>query len=69
MGPGDDFGLSPKIYHPCCRDGAEPILGMDPQERPWGEKFRKEHKDDNWLVVWLPSILFSQKYWVSNHPN
>ena len=22
-----------------------------------------------WLVVWLPSILFSQKYWVSNHPN
>ena len=21
------------------------------------------------LVVWLPSILFSQKYWVSNHPN
>ena len=23
-----------------------------------------------WLVVWLPSILFSQKYWVANHhPN
>ena len=22
-----------------------------------------------WLVVWLSSILFSQKYWVSNHPN
>ena len=22
-----------------------------------------------WLVVWLPSILFSQKYWFSNHPN
>ena len=23
----------------------------------------------NWLVVWLPWILFSQKYWVANHPN
>ena len=25
----------------------------------------------DWLVVWLPSILFSQKYWecLSNHPN
>ena len=23
----------------------------------------------HWLVVWLPSILFSQEYWVSNHPN
>ena len=22
-----------------------------------------------WLVVWLPWILLSQKYWVSNHPN
>ena len=22
-----------------------------------------------WLVVWLPSILFSHEYWVSNHPN
>ena len=23
----------------------------------------------DWLVVWLPSILFSHEYWVSNHPN
>ena len=23
----------------------------------------------NWLVVWLPSNLFSQKYWESHHPN
>ena len=22
-----------------------------------------------WLVVWLPSILFSQKYWECHHPN
>ena len=22
-----------------------------------------------WLVVWLPSILFSQKFWESHHPN
>ena len=25
--------------------------------------------DRNWLVVWLPSILFSHWYWVANHPN
>ena len=23
----------------------------------------------SWLVVWLPFFVFSQKYWVSNHPN
>ena len=23
----------------------------------------------SWLVVWLPFLAFSQKYWVSNHPN
>ena len=23
----------------------------------------------NWLVVWLPSILFSQKCWEFHHPN
>ena len=23
----------------------------------------------NWLVVWLPFLAFSQKYWVANHPN
>ena len=22
-----------------------------------------------WLVVWLPFLAFSQKYWVANHPN
>ena len=25
--------------------------------------------DNSWLVVWLPSFLFSHQYWVSNHPN
>ena len=34
----------------------------------------KSHEDysyiyHNWLVVWLPSILFSQKYWECHHPN
>ena len=24
-----------------------------------------KHQTHNWLVVWLPSILFSQKYWVA----
>ena len=26
-------------------------------------------QDVIWLVVWLPSILFSQKYWECHHPN
>ena len=25
--------------------------------------------NQTWLVVWLPSILFSQKYWEFHHPN
>ena len=27
------------------------------------------HCNHSWLVVWLPFLAFSQKYWVSNHPN
>ena len=29
----------------------------------------RDPQNNGWLVVWLPSILFSHINWVSNHPN
>ena len=31
--------------------------------------FQDRMSNNHWLVVWLPSILFSQKYWECHHPN
>ena len=40
---------------------------------PRSDFFRNQHGEihqaTDWLVVWLPWILFSHSYWVSNHPN
>ena len=45
------------------RLGSPPGVGEPYTKRlPWKTVFI-------WMVVWLPSILFSQKYWVANHPN
>ena len=48
------FGIFPEINHPSFLRGSR--ISGNPHLIFW-------------LVVWLPFFLFSQKYWVSNHPN
>ena len=44
---------------------SNPVATVDPADYP---EAAADLVVKNWLVVWLP-FLFSQKYWVANHPN
>ena len=60
-GPGDllHFCAAPQWSLPCgfsAKSGTSVALG-------WYDS-----SELIWLVVWLPFLAFSQKYWVANHP-